>query len=301
MGNDSYSSKSAAKTRFKNAGMGLAGALISFLVLQTIDPRLVQINTTIEPICPKGAENDPSSVCYNKDVSAFKSQLLTDLEKLNSEDRARILGNETELKKVKETIEALEAKKVDVGTLNPEEEVRLEAFKQSERRMESENVLLTGRNVGSRNFTRAIKELHNPINFYTPGIFQKPGQLTPEAIVDQEGIFYQINTMARYEAKLKDLGDVAGATKLGIRRQMYLEQIGEEQELVKNIRAYNYAGESGKKQIAVTLKKELEAYSKPESSTSGRVIDSELAAEYENIKKQRIEIITKTLANQPIE
>jgi hypothetical protein len=44
------SSKADAKSKITNAIYGLVMTLASYLILQTIDPRLVQINTTIEPV-----------------------------------------------------------------------------------------------------------------------------------------------------------------------------------------------------------------------------------------------------------
>lgn len=43
-------SKDAAKTRIWNAILGLLGAICSYIILYTINPKLVQINPTIDPI-----------------------------------------------------------------------------------------------------------------------------------------------------------------------------------------------------------------------------------------------------------
>lgn len=53
---DIISSKGNAVTRIQSALMGLVTILASILILQTIDPRLVQINTFLEPLNIKGYE-----------------------------------------------------------------------------------------------------------------------------------------------------------------------------------------------------------------------------------------------------
>jgi hypothetical protein len=53
---DIISSKGSAVARIQSALMGLVTILASILILQTIDPRLVQINTFLEPLNIKGYE-----------------------------------------------------------------------------------------------------------------------------------------------------------------------------------------------------------------------------------------------------
>lgn len=76
MTTDSIGSKNDAKEKFKNAATGLLMVLASYLILQTIDPRLVTINTSIPAL--------PQSPNYLSGLVAESSSLQADLSAMTT-------------------------------------------------------------------------------------------------------------------------------------------------------------------------------------------------------------------------
>lgn len=72
---DIISTKSAAKARMYNALMGLATMLASYLILQTIDPRLVQIDTELKPIGLSGVPFNYNDLVMTATDYAVKQSL----------------------------------------------------------------------------------------------------------------------------------------------------------------------------------------------------------------------------------
>jgi hypothetical protein len=76
MTSDAYNTKSEGLAKAKNAILGLLLVLCSFLILQTIDPRLVQINETFVPAlfdCRGKDKNSP--FCTRTNLNDFYDNL----------------------------------------------------------------------------------------------------------------------------------------------------------------------------------------------------------------------------------
>lgn len=89
--------KGDGKTMIQDAAVGLLMVLASYLILQTIDPRLVEVNTTIPPIR-----------IDTGDAKAFSDRLSEDLKKLTSEKQLKIVeleNRKVELEREKKSIE----------------------------------------------------------------------------------------------------------------------------------------------------------------------------------------------------
>lgn len=85
---DIIGTKSAAKARIYNALMGLATMLASYLILQTIDPRLVQVETTLPEVKVVGKTFD-----YNQLVmTSTDYKIRQDLDKVRQD--AQVLEKE---------------------------------------------------------------------------------------------------------------------------------------------------------------------------------------------------------------
>ena len=73
--------KGNGRERIENAVIGLVMVLASYLILATIDPRLVEIKTSIDPIVIKQSDLDA--------VANFQTQLGNDLRALSAETQSR--------------------------------------------------------------------------------------------------------------------------------------------------------------------------------------------------------------------
>lgn len=117
MMSEAFNTKIAAKTRMQNAILGLLGALASYLILATIDPRLVQINTRIPAI----------KITIEKDVLDFQGTLEKDLKKLGVQYRASVALSEEKILAAEKRISEIENKD---GERTPDEQVEIEKLKQ---------------------------------------------------------------------------------------------------------------------------------------------------------------------------
>jgi hypothetical protein len=99
------------KEKIEHAVFGLVAALASYLILQTIDPRLVQVNTSITPI-----------VLPTPDAAQFVSQLQSDLNKVSTEVRAQVVEQQKNINELQAKKNELEAKLfTQPGVPNPDD------------------------------------------------------------------------------------------------------------------------------------------------------------------------------------
>ncbi len=279
--------KMDGKATITNAVLGLAGVLVSYLILRTIDPRLVMINTTIPPIAIKDIG----------DVNKFIDRLGEDIQKLNEVNKAEVSNLQNLNIDIQKSIDALEKKKEDEG-LTPEEDSNLASFKSELKRNEAKIIKIFAVYRGSNNFSDAIIYLGKPGNYITDSPnTSKLGELTDIGKIALDDYLYQINSLDEYANKLKTLNDYENATMVSMRKNFYIEQIKEEQRIAKDIISYlkykDYP--EMRSRYEPNLKKDLEDYSKPDSLGAGYRTDNELMKEYQTLKEMRVKAIQGVL------
>ena len=109
MSSDSYSGKSEGLNKLKNAVYGLLLVLCSYLILQTIDPRLVQIPTTL--VKPLDIEYRPS------EVASWMQQIASDAAKLRSQNMTLINQVAETARKIKELEQQKKSLNAQLGEL----------------------------------------------------------------------------------------------------------------------------------------------------------------------------------------
>lgn len=304
--------KTNAKSRITNAIMGLLGALVSYLILVTIDPRLVQINTTIDPICPPNSAGSTSTttkghICNFEEVAAFRKSWLKDIKRLNTEDVAKIQILDREVMELGGSIKSLEDIEKNIG-LDPEDKVRLAALKRDLLAKEAEAIRIESSGTGSIAFTTIVDQLNQPPNYVDDfelgnlvGIKSKTFSLNTEVRTDINNKIKEIEEKYLgkdgYVDQLTKKGDLEGAQALKGRVSFYKEQIKEQEDLVSDIISYQKFSGQEKIKYGNSLKASLNVYSKPETLPEGyKKTDTVLYNDYEKIKKQRVTMIQSVLA-----
>ncbi|MEK7095409.1 MAG: pilin [Patescibacteria group bacterium] len=303
--------KTNAKSRITNAIMGLLGALVSYLILVTIDPRLVQINTTIDPICPPNSSGSTSTttkghLCNSDEVAAFRKSWLKDIKRLNTEDIAKMQTLDREVTELSRSIKDLEGMEKNVG-LNPEDKVRLAALKKDLLAKETEAIRIESSGTGSIAFTTIVDQLNQPPNYVDDfelgnlvGRTSKTFSLNTNVRTDINNKIKEIEEKYLgkdgYVDQLTKKGDLEGAQALKGRISFYKEQIKEQEDLVSDIISYQKFSGQEKIKYGNSLKASLNTYSKPETLPEGyKKTDTVLYNDYEKIKKQRITMIQSVL------
>lgn len=202
--------KMEGKERIKNAIIGLIMVLASYLILNTIDPRLVQINTKIDPIKIDTAE-----------VTNFQEKLSKDLENLSKESQNKI--NEINLKNVE-----LEKEKADViGKIERGEMTEEEADTQI------------------KQINQEIKE--NKANIIKESTTGQTSKMFTETMNNPDAIYLtykntQSSIDALTSAKVKELtalGDLEGAQKLQYQQKFFVEQLDKQGLINGSITQFN--------------------------------------------------------------
>ena len=133
MTSDSISSKSDAKAKFTNAATGLLMILASYLILRTIDPRLVNLTTSIEPVNQKSLQPVTSV-----DQLAESLRYAT----LDAQGRISYLSTNIDIKnkRIKELNDQLESR--NANNLTEEELLELHTLQQQVSEMNAQRALI---------------------------------------------------------------------------------------------------------------------------------------------------------------
>ncbi len=118
----SITSKETAKKRIQSATQGLVGVFVSYLILQTVDPRLVRIETTIPKI----------DIVLDRSVMYFQNILERDLRNLSNERRETVINLEIKKLSTESEIRELQ-KKLDNREITDDEYKRAILIKNQER------------------------------------------------------------------------------------------------------------------------------------------------------------------------
>lgn len=235
MGEGSYASKSEAKTKFKSAATGIGGALISFLVLQTIDPRLVQIHSKIDPICPVEAQNTVGSVCNPAGGLQFTNQLDADLKNLNTENITQVNNLQKEIDGKKQRIDEINYKEEnDPEGLTPQEIADREKLKQEVIAGQSKQTQIISTGTANVYFKGAMNAIHNLSEYDDNGKLNAYAASGLELQKDQ--------VTAAYNRALSDpsiANNPAAKQTLQFEKDYYLGQVNQEKIFMERIAHYN--------------------------------------------------------------
>lgn len=207
--------KSDGKDKIKNAIFGLIMILASYLILQTIDPRLVEVTTEIAPIAIK-----------TEPINLFANQLANELDYLSLESVREVENIKNANKEKQDRIDSLQARLDDheADPLTEAELVELEKLKVDVKKGVVRISQLGASAVGQINFAKAYEILYS----------EAESSLDTEAGVIQ--LKDTVETIGRiYDEKIADVSktDVAEAERLRRQKNFYLDQIKEEQALAK--------------------------------------------------------------------
>jgi hypothetical protein len=146
MTTESFSGKGNAKKRIQGALTGLLMVLASYLILRTIDPRLVEINTSI-----------PKIVIDTSDVGEFNAILSANLKKMTLDDIKNVNILENTKKVIQSKIDKLLYDvKGDERKLSLEKIAELAELRQEFNTKDTEQEALIVRGVAKTDFYTAI-------------------------------------------------------------------------------------------------------------------------------------------------
>lgn len=236
--------KGNGKTRIQNAAWGLLAAFASYLILQTIDPRLVQINTSIPPICPDALTTDPNtknSICSKILTDNFASQLTEDLKKLSRENLATVSDLQKKIDGRQKIIAELDLKNSGKEGLTHEERIELEKLKQENKTDISTQIqtIITASAQGY--FRGAMNTLHSPNAFSnesTVGSYLEiEGQLNATTIKSIGDAKNNIENI--YKTKTDDPNlNHSDRQRLEFEKKFYINQLTDEQKFVERVGQY---------------------------------------------------------------
>lgn len=302
--------KLEGKNKIGDAIAGLLMVLASYLILATIDPRLVEINTSIEPI-----------VIDTRDSQEFRGKLASDLRALSAETQAKTNGFvatrtalQSELDRVNYAIE--NDQELDADQL---ESLKIEKA-QLEQKIRGVSVEISksvATTIGQSSYSWALSAIADPKNYDQNNLVQYTAKQISNQKVDGVYLTDSPNIIQRnYNTKMnevlknsdKDEAEKAAEIQmLEKQRDFYINQIAEDININSQIKPlideswYSFLKWSpSQKNLAIkNLNENLVSYQQniadPKKPNEAGVPD----AEYKKIMQAKIDLITETLgANQ---
>jgi len=219
--------KSDGRSKITNALSGLAMVLVSYLILATIDPRLVNIDSNIPPL--------PYTDEQLKDVNAFQKGIEQDLNRINDENKLELqrLAKATEdATREKAAINA----KINSKELSGEEAQKalLEADKKITDSLVQSNALIA-ESEGLQSFTNALYFINDPekpegeLDRYLADTVPNPRGNTPRRVDSENIIQNQYNQKINEILNTNSSYDVV--QKLEKQRDFYIAEVKEEKLL----------------------------------------------------------------------
>ncbi len=286
---ESITSKGDAKSTINNAILGLLGALASYLILQTIDPRLVEINTTI----PKIAIKDDGT------VDSFVNQLSSDMKQMYSEMRDNVAQMNLKVDELQKKVDSIKAEINKNPGKREELETNLYTAEGQLKTAKAEVAKVAATSIGATYFRSAF----DTINKDTAGT-----DLVNTSAVNtyKESL---ISTMDYYKTKASELGEYSTVTDINNTKQFYLDQIDVEAKFTDGI-VNGFTKVANRVSIAYPVRKQMindfiSKYENPETDSDYIKYKSYPNNQYilENYKKlqdiriikarQALEIISK--------
>ncbi len=279
--------KSNAKGRIQNAIMGLLAALASFLILQTIDPRLVQINTELPMI----------KIAIDKDTLEFQKKLSADLKGMTTETLAvvstqeeKIQGLAKEISEVEKILSNPNSSAEEVSSAN----IKYQKLISEKKKLESEQLKTIASSQSISKFRLTLDSM------YSEGGYKDGGMIIDDNRLETiNSASYDIIKLTNDHAnKLDAIGDHDGAQEIRTTGTFYSDEIKTEIEIARTRVGYIRGSNSTNKNIA---KKKLDAillkYADPSKDTNIEKYKNrpDLLTQYDKLKTARIGLITKTL------
>lgn len=266
--------KSDGKEKITNAIFGLIMILASYLILQTIDPRLVEVTTEITPIAIK-----------TEPINLFANQLANDLDYLSLQSVREVENIKNANKEKQDRIDSLQARLDDheADPLTEAELVELEKLKVDVKKGVVQENKLKAAAAGQVNYARAYDAIYSS-----------------SSTLDRVQVKIAEDTITElYNQKITNIDkiDTAEGERLRRQRDFYLNQIKEEESIKATIRTYEQ--NSLQDSVFGTSKKNLEnkiteyknAIAHPETVVVlGITLD-----QYTKMMQTRIDLIEKTL------
>lgn len=297
------------KDRIKNAIYGLLAALASYLILQTIDPRLVQIHTNIDPICPPGLVKNADSICYPKGLLDFNNKFNKDLKALTDAERNEIVDLENAVKSLEKQQSDIR-KKFEAGELDEEQTSKemtklgqqINGLKATQNQKIASSLVIT-------NFRTAM-DIINDTSSYTsdarytdkttgvqPLIRNSEQSSTIQQSIEEQKLKI-LKTSDEYAKSIGDK-DIAKSQLLKKQAEFLNAEITKQKSFVKDVQAYkNSTGENVvyKGKFREILEGDLTEFQK-EYDDPQKAVAVELGESYKSLQQQRIALIKTTLNN----
>ncbi len=271
--------KSDGKDRITNAIVGLLGILSSYLILATIDPRLVEIYTDI-----------PTIKIDTRDAISFQNQLNSQMSSFGDEIRLESLRLETEIKKNEDKIKGFEAQEEAIG-LSEAEQKEYEQLKNETKNIKSQQINTIA--DGAMNIQLKIALENASSNTFTDDKSAQARVADALLVINK-----QYDT---YSLKLREINDPAAETELYLKKNFYVDQIYREKSLSELLQKnkesdlrFSTQLESVQKEYASKLE-ELEDPPRSEDEASGKKQDQALKDLHISILKNRLDRIQKAL------
>jgi len=267
---DSVMTKGNAKGKIWNAVTGLILILSSYLILRTIDPRLVEIYSNIPPI--KITIDNPN----------FQEKLEERLDSLSSkyQEDIKLLKDENEKKRAE--LAKLNEKEKNEGRLLDEEIVRQKTLTQEIKGNESKIIIISSEDQSTNLLLETIQNKDAIYKTYADA----KDKLKVIIKEDVEG--------------LKARNDLEGAQKLEKQGKFYIDQMDEQGALAGNVlSAERGAGSRYAEQDLVKYEREYKELLSTEPTTDKKIneikSDPHFKSVYKTILEARINLLKNTL------
>jgi hypothetical protein len=146
------SSKSEAKKRINDAIYGLIAVLISYLILRTIDPRLVLVESELPTICAKG-QTKAGQICDPNSIKAFNASFQSALRDASSDKKLQVLELEDKLNEVRRQQLSYDSMK---ATMPPEDyELRSAELAKDRADLEQQQIVAISQGQGLSSYREA--------------------------------------------------------------------------------------------------------------------------------------------------
>lgn len=294
--------KIEGKSRITRAILGLLAALISYLLLLTIDPRLVQINTTIPQLVVDTSSVDEFQRGFQQDLRRFTQQSRTQVLQL---ENARI-GLERQLA---DNERALASGEIDeYAAADRAAELRRQLAD-----IDAQQRQAIGTGIGSNHYEQAITQIYDPRGSTSAAVLsQYTANTVPNTLSNGRYPTDSPNRIQNdYNRQINDLLAVSPQTEattqsirtLERQRDFYIAQVREDVTIGHNVRELNSTFNVGAAAEIQTLSAMRTQYQARLAALAGdseparaAVVDSGLSIEqYRQMLQARIEIISQTI------
>lgn len=266
---ESFTSKSSAKDRIWNAIIGLLGVLTSYLILATIDPRLVQINSSL-----------PKIEIKTEEIENFKNNLEGNINGLSTNSQIKYRELVSEQAQNQKKIDALQSKK-GITPLSSQEEAELIALQENNKQLEAGKVKVLAHGEMDGKFISALTKINDAAKNVSREDIEKSVASEMSAIDA---------TFAKLNPELTKNNDFEGSQDLEFRRTFLKKEIREQALIISALKDETWKPSIQNLEGSIAAyKKELEDLSNPFEVSGNRIKKNpELEAFQRNLLESRI-------------